>query len=95
MAEQLDLSAAIPLGTRTTYTVTQVLFNWPKAIIEVLVVGSDGVEVRAEYLGATATTLMLQLNKVDLSVKSLQRRILERLVTDGKLPPGSVSGTPA
>ena len=41
-----------------------------------------------------ATNLMIALNKADLSVKSLQRRIIERLVADGKLPVGTVEGTP-
>jgi hypothetical protein len=45
----------------------------------------------------TSTTiddLLKQLNKVNLSTKSLERRITERLQTDGKLGSGVLSGAP-
>jgi glycine cleavage system pyridoxal-binding protein P len=95
MAEQLDLTTPLVPPTRTTYTVIRLLLDWNASVISITVRGSDGLDTVAEYTGATAVTLMNQLNKVDLGVKSLQRRILERLVTDAKLPTGTVSGTPA
>lgn len=48
-------------------------------------------------LGPTGTTtadLITALNKANLSVKSLERRILERLQTDGRIGTGTISGTP-
>jgi hypothetical protein len=95
MAEQLDLTAAIVPASRTNYTVVRMVLDWPAAAIQIWLHGSDGAEVFAEYTGAAATTLLIAFNKVNLSVKSLQRRVLEQLVTDGKLPAGSVSGAPA
>lgn len=95
MAEALTLTAAIVPPSRTTYTVTRIMLDWPAAAIQIWLVGSDGVEVFADYTGATATALLVSFNKIDLSVKSLQRRVLERLVTDNKLPSGNVTGTPA
>ena len=44
--------------------------------------------------GEPATVMMTALNKADLTVNSLQKRILEQLVSDGKLAPGTVTGTP-
>lgn len=45
------------------------------------------------YTGTIATTLIKQLNVVNLSTKSLHKRIIERLVADGVLV-GTVSGVP-
>ncbi len=61
---------------------------------------SSGITVRslndAEALGTVAEfdrNAMVALNTANLSIKSPQRRILERLVADGKLT-GSIAGTP-
>jgi len=40
-----------------------------------------------------AHNLMVALNKANLTIKSLQKRILEQLTTDGLLL-GTVNGTP-
>lgn len=90
MPEQLDLTAP----TRTFYQVTLLHCDWPRAHIDVGVTGSDGIEIIKTYDGDPATTRMLALNTANLTVKSLDKRLLEMLVTDGKLPPGSVSGVP-
>ena len=95
MPEQLDLTTAIVPTTRTTYRIARISFDWDNQLIRGDVVGSDTVIVGFSYDGSTAVTLMTTLNKIDLSVKSLQRRVLEKLVTDGKLPAGAVSGSPA
>jgi hypothetical protein len=52
------------------------------------------VVVEARYSGAAADTLIAALNTANLSIKSLQRRVLERMVADGFLAAGSVTGTP-
>jgi hypothetical protein len=55
----------------------------------------DNLEVRStySYKGDEAISLMKFLNTANLSVKSLHKRILEKLSTDGFLP-GTVTGTP-
>lgn len=93
MAEQLDLTAPI-VATRTTYTVLFLGLDWENAGISIRLKGSDGVVLSMGYAGNEATVLMTALNSANLSVKSLYRRLLERLVTDGKLPAGTVSGSP-
>jgi hypothetical protein len=95
MAETLDLTTPIVPPSRASYTVKRLNLDWPNAAIQIWLIGSDGIEVYAEYIGAQATTLLIAFNKVNLSVKSLQRRVLEQLVTDGKLPAGTVTGAPA
>jgi len=95
MAEQLDLATPIAAPSRTTYSVQRIVLDWPAAAIQVWVKGSDTVEVFAEWTGAPATALMIALNKANLSTSSLQKRVLQQLVTDGKLPAGTVSGAPA
>jgi hypothetical protein len=95
MAEQLDLATPIAPPQRTTYRISRVVLDWDAQVIQITLVGSDGLEVRAEYTGAIAVGLMTVLNTTNLATLSLQKRILQKLVTDGKLPAGTVSGTPA
>lgn len=91
MAEELTLTTP---ATITGYRVKQVLFDWENAMIKVHVADAAGVKVTAIYQGTIATTLMNQLNTVNLSTNSLHKRIMDRLVADGKLPAGTVTGTP-
>lgn len=82
-----------PAITTTDYRVIYLSMDWERALIVIHLRGTNGERKQADYSGSTATTLMTQLNKLDLSVKSLHKRILERLVADGKLS-GSVTGAP-
>ncbi len=91
MAEQLTLTTPQSV---TTYAVQSLILDWPLARIKVAVKDSRGENFHATYIGAEATNLMIALNKANLSILSLQRRILERLVADGKLPAGTVTGSP-
>lgn len=77
-----------------SYQVLKLTLNWGGASITVTVKDPLGNEIRASYAGAAATTLMTQLNKANLSTQSLHSRILSQLVTDGKLPAGTVTGAP-
>lgn len=94
MAEQHTLTTPVTRASVTTYSVQAITFDWANVVIVVSVLASSGDVIRQEYRGPTATTLMVALNKVDLSVKSLQKRVLERLVADGVLGAGAVTGTP-
>lgn len=94
MAEQLDLTSP-EQDTPGTVTWRPFLLhlNWEAATIKAAFRGDNGEYTSIGYEGTDATTLMVALNKADLSVKSLQRRIMERVVSDGKLS-GTISGTP-
>ena len=95
--EQLDLSTPIVQATITQYTVDKLLLFWSSKIVQIDVMstatGTRKTFVYDASTTPTGQTLMRALNKADLSVKSLQRRILERLALDGHLV-GTVSGTP-
>lgn len=95
MAEQLDLTTPITQPTRTAYSVASLALDWGNEVIRVGLLGSDTVPIQIEWRGAQATTLMIALNKANLSTISLQKRILQQAVTDGKLPAGAVTGVPA
>ena len=62
------------------------------------VAGSDfvlgGKSLECRYNGPDAETLLIQLNKANLSTISLEKRILQRCQADGKLGAGTISGTP-
>jgi hypothetical protein len=72
--------------------VLELHLDWEESAVNI-VVGGPGFREDFLYTGAAAMTLMVALNKLDLSVKSLHRRVLERLIADGKLA-GSVVGIP-
>lgn len=93
--EQLDLTTPETKPPVTTYRVVSLFLDWDGARIQITLIGSDGVGKLAEYTGPTATSLMSGLNTANLSIKSLHRRVMERLQTDGKLGAGTYSGAPA
>jgi hypothetical protein len=83
----------IPQVTTSDYRVVYLQMDFEKASIVVHLRGTNGERKEMRYSGQEATDLMIALNKANLTIKSLQRRILEKLVADGKLA-GSVAGTP-
>ena len=94
MAEQLDLAAPEQLAPGTvTWKPILLHLNKKQATIKAGFEGDNGEYTSVGWEGAIATTLMVALNKANLSVKSLNRRIMERAVADGKLS-GTISGTP-
>ncbi len=92
--EQLDLTTPIPRQSITSYRVIDIHMNWPNGEIDILVVDNLNATSTCSYRNAEATSLMSTLNTLDLSVKSLQKRILEKCSADGKLGAGTISGTP-
>jgi hypothetical protein len=97
MAEQLNLvtpDQATPGTPDYRVVLLTLAFEGPEgSYIVIGLQGSTGTRRTFTYEGATARALILALNTVNLSVKSLQRRVLERLIADGKLA-GAISGTP-
>lgn len=91
MTETLKPTA---VGSLLDYQVQGVFLDWARAWVRIWLRNPAGKAEAYGYSGAVATTLMRQLNKANLSTISLHRRILERLVADGKLPAGTVAGVP-
>ena len=82
-----------PQITTTEYRVVFLLLDWEHASIVIHLRGTNAERKEVRYDGADATTLMVGLNKANMATKSLHRRILERLVADGKLS-GTITGVP-
>lgn len=95
MAELLALTAAIAFPPRTSYRVSRLILDWDAKCIQAYVKGSDGVEVLCEWTSDIAVSLMTTLNTANLSTSSLHKRVLTKCLADGKLPAGTISGTPA
>ena len=92
--EQVDLTTPITKPAITNYKIDSLVLNWSGGIITITLFNPvSGEKPVFSYYGVTATALMNILNKTDLSVKSLQKRIFEKLIADGKII-GMVSGTP-
>lgn len=75
------------------YTVSALLLKYePTPQIVVTLRGEDGKYTDQVYEGAVALTLLQQLNKVNLSTRSLNQRIFDRLIADGRIV-GTVAGS--
>ena len=96
MAEALVLTTPIVPPTRTTYAFSRLVLDLDAQVIQAVVKGSDGLEVLGEWRGATAVSLMTALNVANLSAgTSLVKLVFQQLVAAGKLPAGTVSGSPS
>ncbi len=106
MAEQIDLTSPDQVAPGTpNYGVGGLWLDWEGRNFYVVLIGDNGIRRQETYRdgedaagdsleGSTiATDRMRALNTADLSVKSLQKRIMEMLINDGRLD-GSISGTP-
>ena len=93
-AEQVNLTTPITKPPINSYKIDSIVLNVTGATITIVLIDPvSGEKPVFSYYGPTATALMNALNKVDLSVKSLQQRIFERLIAEGKIA-GTVSGVP-
>jgi hypothetical protein len=93
MPEQLDLTNPIAPPPITHYRVVLLELNWELPRIVIGLQGPNREESRHTYVDATALALMRALNKANLSTTSLQKRVIQQLVADGKLA-GTISGSP-
>lgn len=88
-----------PAPNITEYRLTELRLSWGRAADDCLIMVQltpnveGGVEIRHVYRGATACTLLKQINTANLATKSLQRRLMEQVVTDNVLV-GTPTGTP-
>lgn len=94
MAEQIDLTAPVTQPSILNYIVSCLSLDWSNARITITLQDNTGASIVLSYTGATATALMVALNKANLTANSMQKRIFTQLIADGKLS-GTVSGVPA
>jgi len=76
------------------YVVNGLSLLWDLRKVFIWVRNPTGHTECFSYKDNMAVAMMRALNTANLSTKSLHRRILERLVEDGKLPAGTVTGSP-
>ena len=88
MAEIVTLNSPI-----TKVQVNGLVLDWVGQQITIILGTTTGTVFSEEYFGQEAADLMVMLNKANLSVKSLHKRILEKLVADGRIT-GAISGVP-
>jgi hypothetical protein len=99
MAETFDLTDPVVRPSPdpiTKYRVIRFFINQTtnESRLTIAVRDNVGGVIEAQYLGPAADVLISALNTANLSTKSLQKRVLERMAVDGFLLAGSVSGTP-
>jgi len=97
MAEIITLAAPLDPAL-TVFRISSLVFDWRNASVKIVLCDWDGSsfgsrEVTVLYSGPTATTMMVALNKVNLSTQSLNQRVFARLLADGKIPTGTTGGT--
>lgn len=103
MAEELVLTTpeVEPAKSTTKYQVVMSIFDWEGQHVQFVVKGENN-RIHAQYGGPMATQaekdeatkFMRTMNTANFTTKSMQKRILEKLVADGKIPPGTVQGSP-
>jgi len=91
--EILTLTTPVTPPTVTDYKVIRVDLNRKEQIFHVAAESNTGVIVERIERGDVAMSLMIALNKANLAVKSLERRVLEYMASRGDFA-GSIAGTP-
>jgi hypothetical protein len=91
MAEQITLNAPIAKPSVTDYRIGYFAIDVSNQRLIVELVANDGT--RLMHVWEEAGALIGALNVANLTTKSLERRIYERLIADGVLA-GAVTGTP-
>lgn len=84
----------------TQYSITELQLTWGdgtpttcRIIVRLKPNVADVAELRHDYTSDTACMLIKALNKANLTTVSLQRRVMNQLITD-KVLSGTVTGTP-
>jgi hypothetical protein len=100
MAEEITFSQPIQADPGASrFRVSFLGLDWENAAITIKLREWNGTAflgrlVHLTYDGPVATTMMRGLNKANLTTQSLHQRVIERLITDGKLPAGTQTGAP-
>ena len=94
MVESVTLTAPARVSPGTpSWEPILLHLNWEDATVKIGFRGQNGEFESFSYEDAEATTLLRALNKADLTVTSLHKRVMEKVIADGKLA-GTISGAP-
>jgi acyl-CoA thioesterase FadM len=91
--EQIDLTTPIVTPSITYYKIMRLTLDIEGQGIIIDLKSSTGQYLQVAYNGVEATTLMVAMNKMNFTTVSMQKKILQKLIADGKLL-GTISGTP-
>lgn len=92
--EQLNLTTPVTRSSTSSYIIDSIHLDWSNKVITIILLDTvTGEKPVFSYYGVVAQNMMIALNKVNLSITSLQKRVFQQLITDGKLS-GTVSGIP-
>jgi hypothetical protein len=80
--ERATLTVA-EVRTNASYRVSRLSLDWDNDAIMIVLAGTNGEVKTCSYNGAVADTLMIALNKANLSTRSLNQRIFDRIIADG------------
>jgi hypothetical protein len=83
IAQERATLTAPEVRTNSAYRVSRLLLDWDTHAIFITLGGTNGEVKTCQYLGATADTLMIALNKANLTSRSLNQRIFDRIIADG------------
>lgn len=96
----VDAQEKADLTTPQTVTVASYeiagieLRRLPRWTLRIVYMDDQGVEHYDLHQDDEAQALIIALNKADLSTMSLERRALQHLINEGKIPDATITGTP-
>ncbi len=88
MTEQVDLTTPA-----ASVKIASLMLDWRNKIISIGYVTDIGSVAYHTISETEAETLMILLNKANLTTNSLHRRTMQKLIADGVVA-GTISGTP-
>mgnify|MGYP001606487925 CR=1 FL=1 len=92
--EAITLSTPESQPSTPDYQIESLTLDWGGSRIYIVIVCVATGKRRAfDYTGDVAKNLMVALNTANLTTNSLHKRILSKLIIDGKLA-GTVTGSP-
>lgn len=99
MAEVFTLTTPITptVPSTTSYELWSLYLGRQEGVVVATLISNTNERITVAWRNSKVdptegTNLLIALNKANLSVKSLQKRVLEQAVLDNKLPTGSVTG---
>lgn len=92
--EKADLTTPLTVTT-SSYEIAGIeLRRLPRWTLRIVYMDDRGQEHYDVHQDEEAEALIIALNKADLSTNSLERRALQHLISEGKIPAATISGTP-
>jgi hypothetical protein len=85
------LTTPINKPSITEYSIVSFEINVKNMFIRVTLEANNGEHLNILYQDENTQQLIEALNVANLSIKSLRVRLIERLVADGHVPPGTIN----